>query len=628
MPVSPARVAESFPTLGLAELDAAAALRNRVDTKYVISVELFAGLAERLHGTHAVLEIEGRRAFRYRTTYFDTAELRAFRDHVQQRRRRYKLRAREYVDSGLCCFEVKLKGTRGRTVKHRMDYDRDRRDELSEPALAFLRDRLESTYGRTPDGELRAVLAMAYTRITFVAPELGERLTCDFELAFSAPDGASGRLADGLVIVESKSPRGNAVADRALRSLGARPEPGCSKYCLGVGFTNPHVNSNGLRPMLRRYFRSAPTAAVALSLGATAPAAAAEIPRVDLRAAQTIRDEPKTPARLTVGGRTYRVEIELRGQASQRHPKKPYKLETKRKVRLLGMPRERDWDLNAFYTDPTLLRDLVAHDAARRIGLAASRTRFVELWLNRRYRGVYVLIEPPELSDRRVRGDALVELTGEPKLDRGDASFRSATGRPVRHVEPDEASKKKARKVRRAVEAFEAALDGAGWRAHLDEASAVDYVLHAELFKNQDAFYSSTYLHQRSDGKLALGPVWDFDLSAGNTVDPAISAPEGWLLTGRPWAGALLADPAFRVALAARWRTLRAGGLLEGLLRTVDRHAVALSAPARRNFTRWPTLDRPLFRNQIVHGSHPAAVAALTDWLIRRAAWMDAVLAT
>jgi CotH kinase protein len=203
-------------------------------------------------------------------------------------------------------------------------------------------------------------------------------------------------------------------------------------------------------------------------------------------------------------------------------PKRPYAIESERKTRLLGLPRERDFDLNAFYTDPSLLRDVLAHDAARRLGLATSRTRFVELWLSRRYRGVY--------------------------------------------------------------------------------------------------------LHQREDGKLALGPVWDFDLSSGNTVDPAISASEGWLLSGCPWAGALLEDPAFRAALAARWRTLRAGGLLEQLLATVDRHAAALQAPAERNFARWPTLGRPLFRNQPLPGSHPAAVAALKDWLIRRAAWMDAAL--
>jgi hypothetical protein len=193
----------------------------------------------------------------------------------------------------------------------------------------------------------------------------------------------------------------------------------------------------------------------------------------------------------------------------------------------------------------------------------------------------------------------------------------------VRHVEPDEADKKKARAARQAVRAFEAALGGPGWRAHLDESSAVSYVLLAELLRNQEAFMSSTYLHQREDGMLAFGPVWDFDLSAGNSAD---AAAEGWLLGGRVWAGALLADAGFRAALAARWRELRAAGFVEGLLRTVDARAAALRAPARRNFARWPVLGRAVFAGQPVHASHAAAVQALKDWIGRRAAWLDGAL--
>ena len=482
MPPSPPLAAESFSPVGLAELVATAALQDRVDRKYVVSLDEFADLAERLFGTYAVLEIDGCRAFRYHTTYFDTGEHRIYRDHIQDRRRRYKCRAREYVDSGLCLFEVKLKGPRGRTVKHRMDYDRTQRHELTEPALAFLSDCLERSYGRSPDAQLQPALAVAYTRVTLAAPGRKERLTCDFDLSFSAPDGASGMLAADRVIVESKSGRGNAIADRELRQLGARPERVCSKYCLGVGFTNPDVQSNRLRPLLRRHFRAAPVAAVGLALGVAAPAMAADVPRLDIRAAKTIRDDPKVPARLKVGGRTYRIGIELRGQSSQAFPKKPYAFETDRRVRLLGMPRERDWVLNAAFTDPSLQRDALAQHTARRLGLALSRTRYVELRLNGRYRGVYVLMERVELSKRRVQGDALLELTEPDKLDRGDESFPGPGALVVRFAEPDEADKDEARAARRAVEELQAALGGPGWRAQLDEASAIDYVLHAELF--------------------------------------------------------------------------------------------------------------------------------------------------
>ncbi|MGH2950300.1 MAG: CotH kinase family protein, partial [Solirubrobacteraceae bacterium] len=348
-------------------------------------------------------------------------------------------------------------------------------------------------------------------------------------------------------------------------------------------------------------------------LGAAGPAPAADLPRVEIRAQQAIRDDPKVAARMTVGGRTHRVKIEWRGHSSLLFPKKSYAVEAKRRVRLLGMPRERDWALNAHYADPTLLRDVLAHSAARRMGLAASRTRLVRLRVNSRPRGVYVLTEPPELSDRRVQGEALLELTEPRKVDAGDEWFPSATGLAVVHSEPDEADKRTSRAARAAVEAFEA-----GDLDRLDRASAVDYVLHAELFKNQDAFLSSTYVHLGKDGRLALGPVWDHDLSAGNVVEPALAPPEGLLLPGRAWAGALLEDPAFRAALAARWRELRAAGLLEAILRTADRHARRLRAVR--------TLDRPVFRNQPVHVSHEAAVAALRDWLARRAAWMDGAL--
>src|ERR671917_500574 len=134
MPPSPSLIVEAFPAIGLAELDARAAL-----------------------------EIDGRRAFAYRSTYFDTPDLDAFRDHIQQRRRRYKCRSREYLDSGHYAFEVKLKGLRGRTVKHRMEYDGH---ELSDAALGFLRDCLDRAYGRGPGGGLRPALAVAYTPVT------------------------------------------------------------------------------------------------------------------------------------------------------------------------------------------------------------------------------------------------------------------------------------------------------------------------------------------------------------------------------------------------------------------------------------------------------------------------------
>ena len=65
--------------------------------------------------------------------------------------------------------------------------------------------------------------------------------------------------------------------------------------------------------------------AAILALILAAPAAA-DVPRLDIRTAKQIRDEPKVPARLTVGRRTHRIGIELRGQGTQLHREEAVRL--------------------------------------------------------------------------------------------------------------------------------------------------------------------------------------------------------------------------------------------------------------------------------------------------------------
>lgn len=252
----PWAIAERFDPVGLPELEGSgAALLDRVDRKYVVPVETFAALAERLVASHRVLEIGGVRTFGYATTYYDTPGLDAYRDHVQRRRRRYKCRSRRYTESGFCAFELKLKGARGRTVKYRMPYEDELHGSLSPEAIRFLDEHLLRAYARAPGEKLVRSLDMSFRRLTLASLERGERLTADFDLAFAGgPGGAGGRLAEGAVIVESKSSRGVAQADRVLRELGVRPTEACSKYCLGIGMTRPGLPANSFRRLLSRWF--------------------------------------------------------------------------------------------------------------------------------------------------------------------------------------------------------------------------------------------------------------------------------------------------------------------------------------------------------------------------------------
>ena len=109
-------------------------------------------------------------------------------------------------------------------------------------------------------------------------------------------------------------------------------------------------------------------------------------------------------------------DLNIRGNTSLRYPKHSYHLKTKDeahdplKVSLLGLPKESDWVLFAPYPDKTLMRDVLAYEISNKMGRWASRTRFVELFLNdsgknlteRDYQGVYVLVEKIKRGKHRV----------------------------------------------------------------------------------------------------------------------------------------------------------------------------------------------------------------------------------
>src|SRR5262249_4236005 len=103
--------------------------------------------------------------------------------------------------------------------------------------------------------ELALSLSNNYRRMTLVARDGAERLTCDFDLSFAEPTGRSGRLSSDFLVLETKTIRGKGAADRTLKAIGARPLF-CSKYCVGTALLQPDVKSNELRGVVQRYFQS------------------------------------------------------------------------------------------------------------------------------------------------------------------------------------------------------------------------------------------------------------------------------------------------------------------------------------------------------------------------------------
>lgn len=251
--VVPWQALDLLPGVSLAEVNERATLQTRVDTKYLISADTHArflgGLAE--WPGWGCLEIDGQRHFRYASTYFDTPGLLTFHQHRQGRRLRFKIRTREYVDTGDCAFEVKLRGARESTVKRRIPYSAADSDRLTDAARVFLAEVLHAAYGMTPPDPLAARARTEYRRHTLVDPAGGTRVTCDTALVCAS---ARERVAAGpMVVVETKAAKPGNPADRLLRSLGAHPIR-LSKYCVATAVLNPGVPANPWSRVVREWF--------------------------------------------------------------------------------------------------------------------------------------------------------------------------------------------------------------------------------------------------------------------------------------------------------------------------------------------------------------------------------------
>ncbi len=254
---------QDFAPIGLEALNAKAAMLERLDNKYVVKAAVLRRALPRLAEAFDVLEIGGRRSFVYETCYFDDPELRSYYDHHQGRRQRMKVRVRRYVDAALCFVEVKLKDKRGVTIKKRMPYDPAAFGTLDDAARAHVEKSYRDLYGRAFERPLEPVLWMRYSRVTLVAREGGERMTIDSGIRF---DGAGDPQAtdDDTFVVETKSAKGNGLADRVLRRLHQHPTNGCSKYCVGMSLTGAVERFNRFLPALRK-LGAAPSASMETS---------------------------------------------------------------------------------------------------------------------------------------------------------------------------------------------------------------------------------------------------------------------------------------------------------------------------------------------------------------------------
>ncbi|MFT4261797.1 MAG: polyphosphate polymerase domain-containing protein [Nocardioides sp.] len=238
MTVGTAVVAEPYAgmePISLEEMVDEAALLARVDRKYVLPLGDVDVLLDGVPRETRVLEIDGVRDFGYRSVYLDTPDRQSFLTSGRGRRGRWKVRTREYLDTGTSWLEVKTHGARGQTIKQRIEQTTD---ELTAEGRAFVTGIVPTAIALEP------VMVTTYRRSTLLLPgseaRPASRVTIDVDLGWAAI--GTGRSLDRprLAIVETKTGATPSAADRLLWSHGHRPVS-ISKFGVGMAALHPDL---------------------------------------------------------------------------------------------------------------------------------------------------------------------------------------------------------------------------------------------------------------------------------------------------------------------------------------------------------------------------------------------------
>ena len=343
------------------------------------------------------------------------------------------------------------------------------------------------------------------------------------------------------------------------------------------------------------------------------------------------------------------IRIKGRGNSSWKIPdKKTYSIDLvdksgkKTHVPLLGMPMSGDWILFASYFDKTFLRNFFSYDLSRAMGYWATRSWFVELYVNGEYRGLYAVQENIKNEEQRANvGESgyIIEQDYPQRLRAEGAKYISSSrvydGRwyseisstdslyfGFKYPSDDNLTAAQKKYIKDYIADFEKALYGSsfadpntGYRQYIDVDSFVDWYILAELGGDWDHCYflSSCYLSKPQGGKMKMCPVWDFDVAYKTTVD-YISA-----RNNVPWIRRLWEDESFRQLVFKRFAEVLP--LVEKSISSIEEIAAELNryGAIDRNFERWNILGTNIWTEEkIIPQTYDGHLRRFTQWIRQR----------
>lgn len=346
--------------------------------------------------------------------------------------------------------------------------------------------------------------------------------------------------------------------------------------------------------------------------------------------------------------------IKMRGASSYRFDKKQYRIEFYTKqgngnakdYGFLGMEEDSEWVLNGPFLDKTLIRNRLLYSLAGEIFEWAPDTRYCELFLNGRYQGVYLAVEPVTNGQNRLNLSQYGLLSGETawlvKRDRIGTeenpirTYAEMRGKVQNSLYIDYPSPKKITDAQRSwieqdISRLEYCLYGdesgypnQDYSLYIDRENFADYFIFNELAMNHDAGNLSTYVYKDLQDKMKM-TVWDYNNALDNYQWFKMPTDE-WYVIYNSWFAQLVKDREFLDLVVRRYGELRQDILSEEhIYALIDGYQEELGDAIERNFAIWGYTFEESFTNEEERELHSyeEAVEQLKRTLRERLAFMD-----
>ena len=364
-----------------------------------------------------------------------------------------------------------------------------------------------------------------------------------------------------------------------------------------------------------------------------------------------------------------KMGINRRGQSSYGFPKRQYRIElwdedgSSINASILGLPRENDFVLYGPHSDKTMMKNVISYELFSRTGRWAPKTRFIEVFVDYDYRGIYVLTERLKRDKYRVDINKLNSediswpaISGGYILKRDKTEFsepeewwQSTVKQPYNkqmwyeyhHPKYENLTQEQSAYIRDWMETFDKMMSGSnfkdpvsGYKAYIEVESFIDMMFINEINKGIDNYNFSSYFYKENDedgGLLVYGPPWDYNIGFGNVNygnDWHASETFGWCYTqgGRIyWFKRLMEDADFRNKVYCRWTEFRDGIFSdENVLNLIDSCVHVLGNAIDRNFDKYPILGEYIWPGLPPYPeTYNEEIENLENWLIERLHWMD-----